>query len=76
MPASEAYVISDNAKRYVTRNNARGLATVWIPVETTVIDGGFDSAWIAGAKEYYNDVEVNLGLVKGWVRIVDIENVY
>ena len=76
VPASEAYVISDNAKRYVTRNNARGLATVWIPVETTVIDGGFDSAWIAGAKEYYNDVEVNLGLVKGWVRIVDIENVY
>jgi hypothetical protein len=56
----------------VIRRNANGGDTVWIPVETTVITEGFDEAWTVGAREYLEDVEVNLGLVQGWVRIIDV----
>ena len=64
--------ISMNAKRFVIRKNQKGVETIWIPVETTVITRGFDSAWSEGAQEYYDDVEVGLGLIKGWVKIVDV----
>jgi hypothetical protein len=64
--------ISENAKRYVIRKNPKGTETVWLPIETTVITKGFDAAWNAGAEEYFDDVEVQLGLVKGWVKIVDV----
>jgi hypothetical protein len=64
--------IAANPKRYVIRKNKSGAETIWIPVESTVVTKGFASAWAEGAKEYFDDVEVNLGLVKGWVRIVDL----
>jgi hypothetical protein len=64
--------LSENPKRYVVRRSAKGRETIWLPVETTVITKGFDAAWATGAQEYLEDVEINLGLVKGWVRIVDI----
>jgi hypothetical protein len=64
--------ISSNAKRYVIRKNQKGVESVWIPVETTVIARGFDVAWSQGAQEYFDDVEVGLGLIKGWVKIVDV----
>jgi hypothetical protein len=64
--------ISSNPKRYVTRKNAKGFETIWIPVETTVMSRGFDAAWSQGAQQYFDDVEVGLGLIKGWVKIVDV----
>ena len=64
--------IAENPKRYVVRKNKAGVETVWIPVESTVISRGFASAWAEGAREYFDDVEVGLGIVKGWVRIVDL----
>jgi hypothetical protein len=64
--------ISENPKRYVIRKNERGSETVWVPIETTVITKGFEEAWATGAKAYFEDVEVKLGLVKGWVRILDV----
>ncbi len=64
--------VSENEKRYVIRKNAKGAETVWLPVETTVITQGFDEAWYVGAEEYFHNAEINLGLVKGWVRIVDV----
>jgi hypothetical protein len=64
--------ISTNAKRYIVRKNRRGEESVWIPIETTVISHGFDAAWSQGSQEYFDDVEVGLGLAKGWVRIVDV----
>ena len=67
-----AQMVSDNPKRYIVRKNAKGIETVWVPVETTVITKGFEEAWSVGATEYYDDVEVNLGLSKGWVRIIDV----
>lgn len=64
--------ISENPKRYLTRKNRNGAETIWIPVETTIITRGFDEAWSLGAQEYFDDVEVGLGVVKGWVRVVDV----
>ena len=64
--------ISENPKRYVLRRGKSGQETVWIPIETTTITRGFDEAWTAGAQEYFDDVELGLGLARGWVRIVDV----
>lgn len=64
--------ISENPKRYLVRKDSRGKETVWLPVETTAITKGFETAWATGAQEYLEDVEINLGIVKGWVRIIDI----
>jgi hypothetical protein len=70
--AGQAALVSDNPKRYVIRKNEAGKETVWIPLETTVVTEGFDRAWEAAAEEYYEHVEKNLGLMRGWVKIVDI----
>ncbi|MCX6134961.1 MAG: hypothetical protein NTU47_14205 [Ignavibacteriales bacterium] len=72
VPAAQAKLISDNPKRYVVRKNERGEETVWVPVETTAITEGFQRAWEVGAKEYFDSVEVGLGVVRGWVRLVDL----
>jgi hypothetical protein len=72
VPASQARLVSDNPKRYVIRKNERGEETVWVPVETTAITEGFQKAWEVGAREYFDDVEVGLGIVRGWVRLVDL----
>jgi len=72
VPAAQAKLISDNPKRYVIRKNERGEETAWVPVETTAITKGFQQAWELGAKEYFDDVEVGLGIVRGWVRLVDL----
>ncbi len=64
--------ISPNAKRYITRKNQKGIETIWIPIETTVMTRGFEAAWSQGAQEYFDDVEIGLGLIKGWVKIVDV----
>jgi hypothetical protein len=72
VPASQAKLVSDNPKRYVIRKNERGEETVWLPVETTAITQGFQKAWEVGAREYFDYVEVGLGVVRGWVRLVDL----
>jgi hypothetical protein len=64
--------ISENPKRYFIRKNPKGIETIWLPIESTVIAKGFDEAWSVGAEELFNDTEINLGLIKGWVKIVDI----
>ncbi len=73
LEASTASLISKNRKRYALRRNQKGTETVWIPIETTDITKGFDEGWATGAKEYLNDVELGSGLVKGWVKIVDLQ---
>jgi hypothetical protein len=72
VPATQSNIISDNPKRYIVRKNERGEETIWIPVETTAITEGFQRAWELGAREYFDDVEVGLGVVRGWVRLVDV----
>jgi hypothetical protein len=64
--------VSTNPKRYVVRRNRENTETVWIPFETTKISRGFEAGWSGGAQQYFDDVEVGLGLARGWVRIVDV----
>ncbi len=72
---SASQLVSENPKRFVIRKNEAGNETVWIPIETTVIRKGFDEAWRIGAEEFFRDAELNSGLVKGWVRVVDVQMV-
>lgn len=72
VPAAHAKLVSDNPKRYIVRKNERGEETVWVPVETTAITEGFQQAWEIGAREYFDYVEIGLGVVRGWVRLVDL----
>jgi hypothetical protein len=64
--------VSSNPKRYVLRKSKSGRETIWIPLESTAITRGFDEAWTEGAQQYFDDVELGLGLVAGWVRVVDV----
>jgi hypothetical protein len=64
--------VSPNPKRYVIRRGKTGMETIWIPVETTLVTRGFNDAWTAGAQKYFDDVVVGLGLIRGWVKIVDV----
>ncbi len=68
----QAHLISSNPKRYIVRKNEFGDETVWLPLETTVTQEGFDRAWDAGAESYYNEGILQGGLINGWVRIVDV----
>ncbi len=73
IPPDRAGALTDNPKRYVIRRGADGAATLWIPLETTLTRKGFAVAWEDGANQYYDDVEVGLGLTRGWVRVIDHE---
>jgi hypothetical protein len=64
--------VSSNPKRYVLRRSKSGRETIWVPLESTAITRGFDDAWTEGAQQYFDDVELGLGLVAGWVHIVDV----
>lgn len=64
--------VSPNPKRFVVRRLKSGQETIWLPLEPTAITHGFDEAWTAGAQEYFDTVEIGLGLIKGWVHIVDV----
>jgi transglutaminase-like putative cysteine protease len=66
------HYITTNPKRYLIRRNEFGDETVWIPIETTVTQAGFDTAWDVGAETYYNEAILQGGIINGWVRIVDV----
>ncbi|KAA3660817.1 MAG: hypothetical protein DWQ10_05855 [Calditrichaeota bacterium] len=69
----EGYRISPNDKRYVIRLRDDNRSTVWIPVETTLVDRGFEDAWRTGATAYLEEGKIRNGLADGWVRIIDHE---
>ncbi|MGB9773735.1 MAG: hypothetical protein ACPL4I_06940 [Bacteroidota bacterium] len=73
LPPKLGSLISDNPKRYVIRKNSRGEDRIWIPLETTEVTKGFESAWKLGAEEYFENVELKSGLIKGWVHVIDID---
>ncbi len=64
--------VSSNPKRYIVRKSRTGQETIWIPIESTAITRGFEEAWTEGAQQYFDDVEIGLGVVQGWVHIVDV----
>lgn len=69
--ASQGNVISSNDKRYIIRENASGQNMVWIPIETTFVEQGFEEAWKAGALAYLQEGDLRNGLTEGWVKIID-----
>lgn len=66
-------VISTNEKRYVIRETRSGGRSIWIPVEVTLIEEGFEEAWHAGALQYLQEGILRNGLSEGWVRVIDVE---
>jgi hypothetical protein len=72
----DAWMLSDNPKRFIVRGKNDSTESVWLPLELTSLKEGFSEAWARGAQEYYTDVEIKLGLAKGWVRIVDVQPAY
>ncbi|UCF63407.1 MAG: hypothetical protein JSW33_12700 [bacterium] len=69
----QATFITSNEKRYLVRNGVHGDRTVWIPVETTLVHAGFESAWSRGALNFLKDGEMRHGLRDGWVQIIDVQ---
>lgn len=55
----------------VSRLNAWGKPTLWLPIETTLISQGFEVAHRAGVQLYYREVIEKQGIVKGNVHIYD-----
>ena len=65
-------MISPNEKRFIIRAQNASKNTLWLPVETTLIDEGFEEAWSAAAIAYLEDGVVRNGLLEGWIKIIDI----
>ena len=73
LPANQGKLISSNEKRYISRKNSSDQKTIWIPVETTLIENGFEKAWMTGATAYLQKGVLRNGIVDGWVKVVDVE---
>lgn len=70
---NQGNLISSNEKRYVIRELSSNQKSIWIPVETTLIESGFEEAWKAGATEYLQEGVLRNGIAEGWVKIFDVE---
>ncbi len=73
LPPEKGALITQNDKRYVIRERPSGDRTLWIPVETTLVEEGFGAAWEAGALHYLQAGLLRNGLSEGWLKIVDVE---
>lgn len=73
LAADQAHQISSNPKRFVIRSGPGRHKTVWIPIETTLVDRGFDQAWETGALAYLEEGILRNGLAEGWVRVIDVQ---
>lgn len=73
LPPDQGHGISSNEKRYVVRANSIGKETVWIPVETTQLSSGFDTAWEMGALAFLQEGKLRGGLQAGWVKVFDVD---
>jgi len=69
----QGYLLSSNQKRFVIRDKANNQKAIWIPVETTLIDKGFEEAWKIGATEFLQEGILRDGIEQGWVKIIDVE---
>jgi len=73
LPPDQGQLLTSNEKRTVVRENATGTATLWIPLETTLVQSGFETAWKQGAIQYTQDGVLRQGLAEGWVKTIDIQ---
>jgi len=70
---TQGNIISTNEKRYVIREKAVGKQSIWIPIETTLVNIGFDEAWKIGATNYLKEGIIRNGIEEGWMRIIEVE---
>ncbi len=56
----------------ISRQNPLGKTTLWLPIETTVLSSGFETALKMGAQQYYREVIEKQGIIKGNVHIYDL----
>lgn len=73
LPAEQRQLISSNEKRFILRDKSNGEKEIWIPVETTLIEKGFEEAWKMGATEYLQDGIIRNGLEQAWVKVIDVK---
>ena len=71
LTAAEGFLLTDNEKRYILRENSTGQSMVWIPVETTLLAEGFQQAWNTAALDYLQEGVLGNGLADGWVKVID-----
>jgi hypothetical protein len=69
----EGAAISMNEKKYVIRERSSGKKSIWIPVETTLMQEGFEEAWNNGATTYIEEGVFRSGIAEGWMKIVDVK---
>lgn len=55
----------------LTRMNSGGTPTLWIPLEPTVLDEGFERAFDVGVRQYYEAVILGDGMARGDVQVYD-----
>jgi outer membrane protein W len=68
-----AGLVSSNPRRTVVRPDASGSPTLWVPLETTLVQEGFETAWTAGATQYEEQGNLRQGLAEGWMKIIDVQ---
>ena len=68
---SQSHLITSNDKRYVVRENSTGQNLIWIPIETTLIERGFEQAWETGALNYLQEGIIRSGINEGWVIVIE-----
>lgn len=72
LPAEQGHLISSNEKRFILRDKSSGQKEIWIPIETTLIEKGFEDAWKMGATEFLRDGIIRNGVEQGWVKVIDV----
>jgi outer membrane protein W len=66
-------LVASNEKRTVVRENESGKAALWIPLETTLVQAGFETAWMKGAAQFEEEGNLRQGLAEGWMKIIDVK---
>ena len=74
-PPAAAEQVSSNHKRFMIRRNRHGTQSVWIALDPSVFDEGFETAWRNGALHWLTDNELAQGMANGWITISDIQEV-
>lgn len=73
LPPEKSSLISSTDKSFVIREKSSDKRTIWIPVETTLVEHGFEVAWNSGALQYLQDGIIRNGISEGWVKIINVK---
>jgi len=71
LPATAQAELGLTEFQSVTRQDANGAYTLWIPIEPTVLSHGFEAAFRDGVRLYYREVIQRNGVAAGTVQVYD-----